>query len=442
MESGGRALGPRTLLLALDAVPYRVFEEARRKGAFSDWPPPSALVAPFPTVTHVAFASLFQPLGAAPSQHYELRYFDVPTNRMAGGSPVGYGSNAPPWSEFLDTPHRSLTSELSNYVSPVWAARREFDEIERELFASERDVVVAYIGGTDGIMHLFGDDAGIEFLMELNERLVATIRRHLRVRGRPLRIALFSDHGCGSCRVHHATGFDDLLRDEGLRVVERLERPEDVVAPTFGLVNFGALFLRDADRAEAAAVAVARHNAVEVAAYSPEPGVIDVVSPVGRSRVTWRGLPGAERYAYQDQGGDSLRLTGVRDRLIAGGLVDNDGYASQVDWLRESAFENFPDPLRRLVAALTGDRVQSRADVLFSLGPSWARGLRSAVVGSWVRHGWLKGTHGGLDRDSTLAFYAVSDPAFSLPPAVPSHEALAPFADGVAKGGTQGPVAS
>ena len=147
---------------------------------------------------------------------------------------------------------RSCPTTSHRYGQP----RREFDEIERELFASERDLVVAYVGGTDGIMHLFGDDAGTEFLMELNERLVTTIRRHLRVRGRPLRIALFSDHGCGSCRVHRATGFDDLLRDEGLRVVERLKQPEDVVAPTFGLVNFGALFLRNTDRAGAAALAV------------------------------------------------------------------------------------------------------------------------------------------------------------------------------------------
>jgi hypothetical protein len=200
------------------------------------------------------------------------------------------------------------------------------------------------------------------------------------------------------------------------------------------LVNFGALFLRDADRAGAAALAVAGHDAVEMAAFSSGPGVIDVVSPVGRSRITWRGPPGAERYAYQDQGGDSLRLMEAYNRLVAGGLVDTDGYVSEDDWLRESAFEDFPDPLRRLAAALTGDRVKSRADVLFSLGPSWALGLRSAVVGSWVRHGSLKGTHGGLDRGSTLAFYAVSDPAFSLPPVAPSHEALAPFADGVATG--------
>ncbi len=417
-------------------MPYRVFEEARRRGAFSEWPPTSALVAPFPTVTHVAFASLFQPLGAGPSDHYELRYFDVAANRTVGGSPVRYGRDAPPWSQFVDSPHRSLTSELSNYVSPGWAARRELDEIERELFASEGDVIVSYVGGTDGIMHLFGEEAGVEFLMELNDRLATTIRRHLRVRGRPLRIALFSDHGCGSCKVRHATGFDDLLRDEGLRVVDRLERRDDVVVPTYGMVNFGALFLRDAERAGAAALAVARHDAVELAAYSPEPGVVDVTSAAGQARIAWRGPPDAERYAYEDRGGDVLRLAEAYHRMVADGLVDNDGYAAGPDWLRESAFEYFPDPLRRLVAALVGGRVRSRADVLFSLGPSWARGLRSAVAGSWVRHGSLKGTHGGLDRDSTLAFYAVSDPAFSLPPVVPSHVALVPFAESVVAGNT------
>ncbi len=436
METGGGGRGPRTLLLALDAVPYRVFEEARSQGAFVDWPPTSALVAPFPSVTHVGFASLFQPLGAAPSDHYELRYFDVPANRIAGGNPASYGKEGPPWSEFLDSPHRSLTSELSNYVSPAWAARRELDEMERELFASERDIVVAYVGGTDGIMHLFGDDAGVDFLKELDERLMTTTRRHLRECGRPLRIALFSDHGCGNCQVRHANGFDDLLRKEGFRVVQRLEGPDDVVAPTFGLVNFGALFLHDADRAGEAALAVARHDAVELAAYSPEPGVIDVVSSLGSARIAWRGPAGAELYAYEDRGGDVLQLSEPHSRLVASGLVDDGGYASGDDWLRESAFGYFPDPLRRLVTALTGDRVQSRADVLFSLGPSWARGLRSAVVGSWVRHGSLKGTHGGLDRDSTLAFFAVNDPAFALPPAAPSHVALLSFAQLVAAEGT------
>jgi hypothetical protein len=36
---------PRTLILALDGVPFRVVERARDRGAFAGWPPTSRLIA-------------------------------------------------------------------------------------------------------------------------------------------------------------------------------------------------------------------------------------------------------------------------------------------------------------------------------------------------------------------------------------------------------------
>ena len=417
----------RTLLLALDAVPFRVVEESRRRGAFRGWPSPSVVVAPFPTVTHVAFASLFLPFGVEPSPRYELRSFDADANVMKGGSPLHYRADVPPWTAFLDAPHRSLTSELSNYVSPRHAANTKVDEIEQTLLTSERDVIIGYVGATDGIMHLYGDEAAVEFLLELDVRLSAMSRRNEQVTGGPLRFALFSDHGCGSCRIRHANGFDDLLRASGFRVVEHLERPADVVNPNYGVINFGTLFLHDSERAEAAANAVAQQENTEIAAFSLEPNSVDVVSRFGRARVRWRDSDGV-RYAYEDGGGDPLRLGTVRDDLIARNLMDDSGFAADGEWLRGTAFEYYPDVLHRLAAALTGDRVQSRANVIYSLDPCWARGIRSAVAGSWVRHGPLKGTHGGLDRDSTHAFYLASDPALAMPPVVRSEELLVPFA--------------
>ena len=425
---------PRTLLLALDAVPFRVAEEACRRGAFAGWPSPAALVAPFPTMTHVSFASLFLPFGVAPSRGYEIHHFDTTANEIVGGGPLEYAKESPAWNDLLDAPGRNLMSKLSNYTSPRKAARKELAEIENEVLASPREIVIAYLGATDGIIHLQGDDQEVAFLVELDQRLRALAQRHLEARGRPLRIVLFSDHGSGRCKIHHAGSFERLLREAGLRVVERLEGPDDVVAPTFGLVNYGALFLRDAGRAETAARAMVRHEAVELAAWSPEPGVVEVVSRSGRGRVLWRGPAGAVRYAYEDGGGDPLRLSVARRRLEAVGLLDAAGYAGENDWLRETAFEDFPDPLRRLADALTGDRILNRATVLFSLGPCWSWGWRSAVAGAWIRGGRLEGTHGGLDRDSTLGFLLVSDPALPRPRAVRADVALAPFADAVRAG--------
>lgn len=385
------------------------------------------MVSTFPSVTHVAFASLFGPLGTAPSPRYELRSFDTTENATIGGGPLHYADERPPWSSYLDAPGQSLVREMANYVSPPLTARLSFRAIERDVLSSPKDVVVSYIGATDGLLHLYTDERATQFLVELDRRLAELERRHRRDRGRPLRIVLFSDHGCGRFDIHHATGFEHRLRHAGLRVVDHLAGPDDIVVPQFGVVNYGALFLRSADRAGVAAEAVVGHESVDVVAYASAPDVVEVLSHGGRARVRWTGSDSAARYRYEDLGGDPLRLTRHVEHLEATGSFDAEGYASRESWLRETAFGDFPDPLRRLGQALTGDRVTSRADVLISLGPTWAWGLRSAVLGSWVRRGRLKGTHGGLDRPSTLGMVLVNDAEFQMEPAIPADRALALF---------------
>jgi len=168
---------------------------------------------------------------------------------------------------------------------------------------------------------------------------------------------------------------------------------------------------------------------VEVAAYSPAPDVVEVVSRRGRGRVRWEDGPdGATRSGYEDDDGDPLRLAAAMERLTAAGRLDGDGFAADDDWMVETAFEHFPDPLHRLRQAMTGDRIRNRASVLYSLGPSWAGGWHSAVVGSWIRGGRLKGTHGGLDGESSLGFLLVADPTFTMAPVVRADAALARFA--------------
>ena len=421
----------RTFLLALDAVPFRVAQEAARQGAFDGWTGPAALVAPFPSLTHPAFASLFEPFDVAPSWGYEVRYFDAEANRMTGGNPLTYRRLVPPWCELLDQPHRGVAAKVTDYVSSPRAALAELEAITAEVMASPRDVVVSYLGATDGYLHLYEDEGPVEFLVELGQRIRDLQGQHLRARGVPLDVVLFSDHGCGRERVHYTGSFKPLLRDAGLRVVDHLDGPTDVVAPTFGIVNYSALHLQDERLAGQAAAAVVAHEAVDLAAYSPEPGLVEVVSRSGRARVRWRDSAAATRYQYDGAEGDVLQVGEAMGSLAADGLLDDDGYAHEDDWLRATAFGAYPDPLRRLARALRGDRIASRATVLMSLGPGWSWGLRSAFAGGLIRGGRLRGTHGGLDRESSLGFLVVSDPGIALPSAVRADEALAPFAAAV-----------
>ncbi|GEM_PF-2840345 len=345
---------PRTLLLALDAVSHRVAAEAVSLGAFDGWTAPSALVAPFPSLTHVGFAALFEPFGVGPSWGYEVRYFDVAANQTVGGNPLTYRHKVAPWCQVIDVSRHSVTSKMASYVSSSRAAVAELDEVFGHVLVSSRDVVIAYIGATDGFAHLYEEDRLVQFLVDLDTRARDLVVRHEKERGRGLRIVLFSDHGCGQDAVHYTGSFKPLLRAAGLRVVHRLETSQDVVAPTFGIVNYSALFLKDVARAEAAARVMATHAAVDLAAFSPGPGLVEVLGRSGQARVRWHGTAGQVRYACEDLAGDPLGLSEARRRLAAAGGIDQDGFAREDDWLAETAFGRYPDPLRRLAQAFTG----------------------------------------------------------------------------------------
>jgi hypothetical protein len=419
---------PRTLLLAVDAMPLRAAQEAARQGAFAGWAGPAALVAPFPTVTHVGFAALFAPFGVGPSDGYEIRYFDRRLNRSVGADPRTYRADTPPWGGLLDSPHRSLVTKVANYVSPRGAARLELDEVEHDLLASERDVLVAYVGATDGLLHLYDDEAAVGYLLGLSGRLDDLRSRHRSRCGRPLRIVLFSDHGCGRHKIRHAEGLPHLLREAGLRPARHLEHPDDVVLPEFGLVNMAVLFVADTARAGVAAAALAAHPAVDLAAWAAGPDRVEVVGRAGACTVRWRTDGAGALLAADDRLGDVLALAGARAALRERGRLDGEGWARDEDWFAATVPGRFPDALRRLLDALIGDRVRNRADVVASLAPGWAAGWRSALVGATVRGGRLEGTHGGLDRESTLGLLAVSDRDRILPPAVRARDALAPYA--------------
>lgn len=421
----------RTLLLALDAVPYRAMRAACERGAFASWPAPSVVISPFPSLTHPAFASLFEPFGVAPSWGYEVRYFDSERNRTVGGNPLTYHSQVPPWREFFDAPHRGIIAKTVNYVSALRAASAELDAVFDAVLDSQHETVIAYLGATDGLMHLYEDGSLLEFLFELDRRVGELRARHLGERRRPLEVALFSDHGCGRSPVHYTGSFKPLLRDAGFKVVGRLAGPDDVVAPTFGIVNYGALFLHDPKGAERAARAMTVHAGVELAAYSPGPGEVRVFGDSGSAQIRWQGGDRDRLFSYRWHGDDLLHLGQARRRLANSGALSDREWAHEDDWLRETAFGVYPDPLRRLADALTGERIANRASVLISLGPGWSWGLRSVFAGGLVRGGRLKGTHGGLDRDSSLGFLLASDSRLHLPPVLTAEHALAPFAASV-----------
>jgi hypothetical protein len=417
---------PRTLVLAVDGVPFRVLEKARRRGAFDDWGEPARMVAPFPSLTNVSFAAMLAPFGVAQTEGYEVHHFDRSRNEVVRARPFNYDELLAPWRQAFDVTGRTVGSKLSVYTSPKKKLARELEATARAVLATERSVVMAHVGSTDAMQHLAGDKALVRVLVDL-DRWIADLRRaHARERGRPLRVVLLSDHGNSERKIHGAGGFRRKLRDCELEVTWELDDPNDVVAVTFGMVGYGALYL-DHDRARTAAEALTDHDAVALAAWYEPPSAVGVAGGGATARIEWRDGAGGRRYRYVADGGDPLGLVPVAEELALEGRLDPDGFAADDLWFAKTLRSHYPDAMGRLARAFTTDPVRNRANVLFSLEPGFAWGWQSAQASSWLRGGRLEGTHGGLDAESTLGFVVSTDPSLSFGDGVRARDVLEPL---------------
>jgi len=422
----GDPSAPRTLVLALDGVPLRVVVRARELGRFAGWPPPVPMVSTFPSVTNVSFTAMFRPFGVPRAGGYELQYYDRERNEVVSASVVNYEERIYAWRDLFDVTPRTLGSKFAGYTRPLKKASKELEEARHAVLELPQDLVLVHVGGTDSLMHLRGDKKVLRFVLELEPFVDALKREHLETRGRPLRVVLLSDHGNTQGKIYAAPGIRRSLRRAGLRVVDELAQPDDVVAATFGLVGYGALYLADRERAGEAGSAVASTRAVDVAAWISGPQEVTVAGPAGEAHIHWREASDGREYAYAPRTADPLQLIDARDRLEREGRLDPAGFAGQADWFRVSSRGEFPDPLDRLVRALDGSYVKRPASVVFSLRPGYAWGWRSAHASSWLQGGRLEGTHGGLDRESTLGFFMPDDPRLIPGPAgLRSERALA-----------------
>jgi len=412
-----------SVVLAIDGVPYSVVEQARRDGAFRGWPEARPLIATFPSMTNVSFAAIFAPLGVEPIAGYEIPHFDHDAKRMVGRSPLGAKAHAYGWRALVDKEVPGIWDHLVVYTAPRRRALNELAEVERKIWSGARGVHVVYVAATDSLTHFRGHDGILRYLRELARRLEVLQERYQKLHGRCLRLVLLSDHGNTERKVQRIGGLRSLLREAGFELGTRLRYPNDVVAPTFGLCNYGALYVQEG-RAEEAARTVAAHPQVELAAFLSAEDRVTVVSRGGTAELTWRSSDEGWWYRYRPGATDPLGLSDAVSRLRRRGSLDGEGYALQRDWLFETVGETYPNAPQRIVDAFTGVHVRHTASVLFSIAQGYAWGRRAGYLGAAFKGGRLEGTHGGLDAESSLGFLLVNDPALDPGRAVSAAGAL------------------
>jgi hypothetical protein len=348
----------RTVVIAIDAVPYAVFARAQREGLFREFFPAARMIAPFPSLTNVGYAAI---LKTAPGLGYEDKSYDPVRTRVGGGAwdrlRNAYKRIAP-FHELFDWEPPHLWG-VAIYHFPMRISRAELRKIERILHESEDEELILYFGGTDALGHVRGWK-GLEECLRLVDQV---LRGFLAAGGAGRRVVLFSDHGVTAVPSRRVD-LEAALHKGGFRLRSRLEGPGDVVAPAYGLVGAIPLYTRCGEEG-AVARTVAKAPGVDFAAW----------------------------------------LEGEEVRAVSG-----DGRPDALD----RPEDRYPD-LRRRVEEGLRSYVVDPANVIASLADGWHYG--SGLFDALAR---MKGTHGSATFDASVGFVASN--VDRLPETLRAHE--------------------
>jgi hypothetical protein len=385
---------PRRLVLVLDGVPYRTIAELRAEGRFKTFRDPARMITTFPSLTNMGMIEILQ---TEDSPGYEDHYYDREQNRLLGniqnrlqGGRFIHGT----FRETFDYHAPAFKGALAYVAAPGGAkfvAQLDLAAFREAFETSTSPLFVGYIGETDSLAHLGGEDALKTFLRTLDRALGELIADSER-RGARLDVEMFSDHGNNYAAYRHVN-LNEAIDQAGFVTEKSLRSARSVVLPKYGLVGSSVLFTARENRARLAEVC-AEAEGVDLAVYPSDDGVIELVSRRGRARLFRRD----DRYRYQDLQGDPLALGEIFAAMKTHGVVDGDGFADREDWWQATRRHRYVDPLRRLFDGFE-KHVKNRADVIVSYEDGYELG--SPFLSFFAR---IRATHGNLLRGESEGF--------------------------------------
>ena len=334
----------RTLILAIDGIPYDLFASLQAEGLFRAMFPASRMLAPFPSLTDVGFTAI---LRTAPSAAYEDKYYDRGAGEVRGGLGeriVGDYRSLAPFHQVFDWEQPSTWGGFV-YLAPGRVAEADLVRAAEFIRESGDPELVVYLGSTDGLGHEDGHEALRGHLRRIDEVVDGLLVEGIGDR----RVVLLSDHGMsdgGSRRFD----LERALEKGGYRLADRLEEWNDVVVPAYGLI-----------------------------------GSIQLYTVCGEEEGVARAIVSAEGVDF------AAWLDGDRVRAL-----DRAGSADPLD----RPAETYPD-LRRRVAEGLRYPTPHPANVFVSLETGWHYGL--ALFEPFVS---LAGTHGSARYEQSVGFLA------------------------------------
>lgn len=383
-------------VVILDGVPFDLVERLRNEGRFQLFGPPVRMVSVFPAMTDLALSRIVRSRQCVSA---EAQHFDRERNSLSNGNDAYMSGGNAPWRPSMQycAPQRMV---VTAYLNPPAAFSTELRGMHRVFDETKTGRAMAYSVGTAGLGTRGGEQAIRDYLVEI-DKLCERVTYDRRGK---VRFTLLADHG-HTLRACERVSFRKPLTEAGFRVGKSLERPNDVVPISYGLVNYAQFHT---DRPGAVAAALLGHPAVDLAVFPAGDAI--VVRKVDQAALVRKAGDG---FVYECEAGDPLELLPIIDGLRSAGHVGPDGEIADRPLLAATARHRYPDPLHRLWSCFH-DLVDKPADVIVSLEPEYCHGSKmlhffAAPVAS---------THGGLDYGSSVTFLMTNATNGPLPPVI------------------------
>ena len=370
----------RHLIIIIDGLPYEVTRRYQERGGLRFFGRPQRMIAPFPSMTDLALAEVFQ---SRRPISYEASYYDRERRRLSSILDVYFGNENAEWNRHVD--HRlSFIMDGVMYVYPRWVYRKEIRDLQSNFRKSAKNTFVAYLSSTSGLGTDEGEP-GYYYILDYIDRL--THQLMLEHKGK-VQVTLLSDHGHTLVPAEHAD-LEGTLKRAGYRPAKQLCGPRDFVSARFGLVTYSAIWTDEP--AELAAAALDSYAVVQT--FYAEGDDVVVRDRSGLARVQRKD----GSYRYEIESGDPLKLKPVIETLRGEGKTDAEGYVDDRVLFAATATHEYPDALHRVWQAFHG-LTEKPPDVILTLRDDRWEGRES--LAGWTH---LRSTHGSLNRANSTA---------------------------------------
>ncbi len=384
----------RWLVICIDGVPLAEMRRLWDEGHFREFYRPSALISTFPSDTETALTSA---LNAAPVPGYEHRFFDRARNELRGGAWITLTGKDIPYLGKLDYDEPGVFKGL-HFILQRKSYRADVGRFMTKFRKGHAGVFVAHIASTDALFHILQPEEVRPLLLEL-EPIIQEL--YLDAVG-DLGVIVFSDHG-NTLTPSRVAPLEALFKHHGWVLTSRLRDSRGVVVPAYGLIGFLAAYCRD-EAAPQLAKDLATLEGADLVVYrdSSENGAWVLSPDGGRAHLRWS--PDGQRYWYEAESGDPLKLLPVFVRLRSSGQLEEDGSASDANLFQATADAWYPDSAAR-IRGWAINHVQNRASIAVSFKPGYLHG--SGVFDRIVK---MASTHGALDAPSSLGLAMATYP--------------------------------